>query len=210
MFSTVRWIAFVLAVLLLIISPYLPPGVPGLIVVITALALWFKSVEQWLSIALGIIGLLGLLGILPIFVLCASILIVTTKELVFSLTGGKTIEYALSFICGLLITALVMEYLGVQSWLSAVVGATVCVLLHSILGTQKNAVTIELIAVAMIMLLIEDLEYEATFPLVATAVVIAFGFSYFAYRLKTADIPGLFSAALVGVLLIVFAGSPGL
>jgi hypothetical protein len=67
MFSTVRWIAFVLAVLLLIISPYLPPGVPGLIVVITALALWFKSVEQWLSIALGIIGLLGLLGILPIF-----------------------------------------------------------------------------------------------------------------------------------------------
>lgn len=206
MFSTVRWIAFVLAVLLLIISPYLPPGVPGLIVVITALALWFKSVEQWLSIALGIIGLLGLLGILPIFVLCASILIVTTKELVFSLTGGKTIEYALSFICGLLITALVMEYLGVQSWLSAVVGATVCVLLHSILGTQKNAVTIELIAVAMIMLLIEDLEYEATFPLVATAVVIAFGFSYFAYRLKTADIPGLFSAALVGVLLIVFAG----
>jgi uncharacterized protein (TIGR00297 family) len=206
MFSTVRWIAFVLAVLLLIISPYLPPGVPGLIVVITALALWFKSVEQWLSIALGIIGLLGLLGILPIFVLCASILIVTTKELVFSLTGGKTIEYALSFICGLLITALVMEYLGVQSWLSAVVGATVCVLLHSILGTQKNAVTIELIAVAMIMLLIEDLEYEAAFPLVATAVVIAFGFSYFAYRLKTADIPGLFSAALVGVLLIVFAG----
>lgn len=206
MFSTVRWIAFVLAVLLLIISPYLPPGVPGLIVVITALALWFKSAEQWLSIALGIIGLLGLLGILPIFVLCASILIVTTKELVFSLTGGKTIEYALSFICGLLITALVMEYLGVQSWLSAVVGATVCVLLHSILGTQKNAVTIELIAVAMIMLLIEDLEYEAAFPLVATAVVIAFGFSYFAYRLKTADIPGLFSAALVGVLLIVFAG----
>lgn len=206
MFSTVRWIAFVLAVLLLIISPYLPPGVPGLIVVITALALWFKSVEQWLSIALGIIGLLGLLGILPIFVLCASILIVTTKELVFSLTGGKTIEYALSFICGLLITALVMEYLGVQSWLSAVVGATVCVLLHSILGTQKNAVTIELIAVAMIMLLIEDLEYEVAFPLVATAVVIAFGFSYFAYRLKTADIPGLFSAALVGVLLIVFAG----
>jgi uncharacterized protein (TIGR00297 family) len=206
MFSTVRWIAFVLAVLLLIISPYLPPGVPGLIVVITALALWFKSAEQWLSIALGIIGLLGLLGILPIFVLCASILIVTTKELVFSLTGGKTIEYALSFICGLLITALVMEYLGVQSWLSAVVGATVCVLLHSILGTQKNAVTIELIAVAMIMLLIEDLEYEVAFPLVATAVVIAFGFSYFAYRLKTADIPGLFSAALVGVLLIVFAG----
>jgi len=99
-----------------------------------------------------------------------------------------------------------MVYLGVQSWLSAVVGATVCILLHSILGYQKNSITIQLVSVAMVMLLIEDLEYEATFPLVVTAVVIALGFSYFAYRLKTADIPGLFSAGLVGVLLIVFAG----
>lgn len=206
MFSTVRWIAFALAVLLLIISPYLPPGIPGFLVFIAAVSLWFKNEDRLLSFALGAIGFLGLIGILPIFVLCAAILIIATKELIFSLTGGRTIEYALSFICGLLIAAFVMEYLGVRSWLSAVVGATVCVLLHSILKTQKNAITIELLAVAMIMLLIEDLEYEAEFPLVATAVVIAFGFSYFAYRLKTADIPGLFSAALVGVLLIVFAG----
>lgn len=205
MLHTVRWIAFALAVLLLIISPYLPPGIPGLLVIIAALSLWFKTAEKWLSIALGAIGFLGLIGILPVFVLYAAILIVATKELVFSLTGGKTIEYALSLICGLLITAFVMEYLGVSSWLSAVVGATVCVLLHSILGSQKNAVAIELVSVAMVMLLIEDLEYEAAFPLVGTAVVIAFGFSYFAYRLKTADIPGLFSAALVGIILIVFA-----
>ncbi len=206
MLHTVRWIAFALAVLLLIISPYLPTGVPGLLVIIAALSIWFKTAEKWLSIALGLIGLLGMVGILPVFVLYAAILIVATKEFVFSLTGGKTIEYALSFICALLVTAFVMEYLGVQSWLSAVVGATVCVLLHSILGSQKNATAIELVVVALVMLLIEDLEYEAAFPLVGTAVVIAFGFSYFAYRLKTADIPGLFSAALVGVLLIVFAG----
>lgn len=206
MMSTARWIAFALAVLLLIISPYLPPGIPGLLVVIAALSLWYLNNDRLLAVALGAVGLLSLVGILPIFVLCASILIVATKELVFSLTRGRTIEYALLFICALLITAFVMEYLSVQSWLSAVVGATVCVLLHSILGTQKNAITAEFVGVAMIMLLIEDLEYEAAFPLVITAVVIAFGFSYFAYRLKTADIPGLFSAALVGVLLIVFAG----
>jgi len=203
---TVRWIAFALAVLLLLLSPYLSPLISGILVLIAAIALWLKTAEKWLSIALGSIGFLCIIGILPVFVLYASILIVTTKELIFALTGGKAIEYALSFIGVLLIMALVMEYLDVQSWLSAVVGATVCVLLHSILGSEKNAVAIELLSVAMVMLLIEDLEYEATFPLVGTAVVIAFGFSYFAYRLKTADIPGLFSAALVGVLLIVFAG----
>jgi uncharacterized protein (TIGR00297 family) len=206
MLHTVRWIAFALAVLLLLLSPYLSPLISGILVLIAAIALWLKTAEKWLSIALGSIGFLCIIGILPVFVLYASILIVTTKELIFALTGGKAIEYALSFIGVLLIMALVMEYLDVQSWLSAVVGATVCVLLHSILGSEKNAVAIELLSVAMVMLLIEDLEYEATFPLVGTAVVIAFGFSYFAYRLKTADIPGLFSAALVGVLLIVFAG----
>jgi len=206
MLNTERWIAFVLAVLLLIISPGLPAMVPGLLLVIAAIPLWFKTDEKWLSVALGTIGVLNLIGILPVFVLYAALIIITTKELVFALTGGKTIEYALTFFCGLLLMAFVMQYLGVQSWLSAVVGATVCVLLHSILGSQKNAVAIELVVVALVMLLIEDLEYEAAPPLVWTAVVIAFGFSYFAYRLKTADIPGLFSAALVGILLIVFAG----
>ena len=206
MLNTERWIAFALAVLLLIISPGLPAMVPGFLLVIAAIPLWFKTDEKWLSIALGAIGVLNLIGILPVFVLYAALIIITTKELVFALTGGKTIEYALTFFCGLLLMAFVMQYLGVQSWLSAVVGATVCVLLHSILGSQKNAVAIELVVVALVMLLIEDLEYEAAPPLVWTAVVIAFGFSYFAYRLKTADIPGLFSAALVGILLIVFAG----
>jgi len=67
-------------------------------------------------------------------------------------------------------------------------------------------IMVMLILVAMVMLLIEDLKYQADFPLVATAAFISFGFAFFAYRLKTADIPGLFSAALVGILLIVFAG----
>ena len=46
MLHTVRWIAFILAVLLLIISPYLPTGVPGLLVIIAALSIWFKTAEN--------------------------------------------------------------------------------------------------------------------------------------------------------------------
>ncbi|HQC00280.1 MAG TPA: hypothetical protein PKX11_06980, partial [Methanospirillum sp.] len=115
MLNTERWIAFALAVLLLIISPGLPAMVPGFLLVIAAIPLWFKTDEKWLSIALGAIGVLNLIGILPVFVLYAALIIITTKELVFALTGGKTIEYALTFFCGLLLMAFVMQYLGVQS-----------------------------------------------------------------------------------------------
>ncbi len=204
-----RWIAFIASVVLLVVAPYLPAGFPGLSVLGGAVLLFVISREISLPLALGIIGLLGITGILPVFVLCASVLIVATKELIFHYAGGKPVEYALTLIGGLLMAAVVMEYLGTTSWLSAVVGATVAVLLHSIMGTSRQAVTGELIGVAMVMLLIEDLEYQASFPLVLTAAIIAFSFSYLAYRAKTADIPGLFSAALMGILLIVFTGIPG-
>lgn len=201
-----RWIAFILAIILLILSPVLHPILTGLIIIIAAAVLWFRYTEFWLAVSLFCIGILAIPGLLSTFVLCASILIVVTKESIFSWTEGRTIEYALSFTGVLLITALVMEYLGTHSWLSAVVGATVVLLLHSIMGKKKNAVAIQLFTVAMMMMFLEHLQYQVDFSLVVTAVVIAFGFSYFAYRLKTADIPGLFSAALVGILLIVFAG----
>jgi uncharacterized protein (TIGR00297 family) len=99
-----------------------------------------------------------------------------------------------------------MDYTGGGTWLAAVVGVTVSILLHSILVSRSYSIAVEMIGVAMAMLLILDLEFQADLPLVATAAFISFGFAYFAYRLKTADIPGLFAAALVGILLIVFAG----
>jgi len=57
----------------------------------------------------------------------------------------------------------------------------------------------------MTMLLFSDINYQVSVPLISVAVIIAFGFGYFAYRFKTADLSGLFSASLLGVLLIVFA-----
>lgn len=206
MIQTGRWIAFILAIILLILSPILHSILTGLIIILAAAVVWFRYTEFWLAVSLFCIGILAMPGLLSTFVLCASILIVVTKEIIFSWTEGRTIEYALSFTGVLLITTLVMEYLGTHSWLSAVVGATVVILLHSIMGQKKNAVAIQLFTVAMMMMFLEHLQYQVDFSLVVTAAVIAFGFSYFAYRAKTADIPGLFSAALVGILLIVFAG----
>jgi uncharacterized protein (TIGR00297 family) len=201
-----RWLAVIGAVIFTLLVPLMPPGMAGLVLVIVSVLLFIRTRDRVLSAAIIFLGFLSLTGLLPVFVLCATVVIVTTRKLIFSCFKGRPLEYTLSLIGGLLVAALVMEYTGGGTWLSAVVGVTVAIMLHSILQKNPYAISGELIGVAMVMLLIEDLEYQADFPLVATAAVISFCFAYFAYRLKTADISGLFSAALVGILLIVFAG----
>ena len=57
----------------------------------------------------------------------------------------------------------------------------------------------------MTMYLIDELNYQADLQMVVIAVIVAFTFGYFAFRFKTADLSGLFSAALIGIILIVFA-----
>ena len=201
-----RWLALSAAVILTLLVPSMPPGMAGFFLIIGSALILIRTGDSALSAAIFILGILSLFGLLPVFVLCATVLIVATRELIFFYSRGRPAEYGLSLIGGLLVAALVMEYTSGGTWLSAVVGVTVAILLHSILQKNQYALGCELIGVAMVMLLIEDLEYQVDFPLVATAAFISFGFAYFAYRLKTADIPGLFSAALVGILLIVFAG----
>lgn len=201
-----RWLSFLAAVVLTLLAPQMPPGMAGFFLIIASAFVCIRTCDLPLPLALFILGVLSFFGILPVFVLCAAVLIVATRELIFSYSDGRPAEYALSLIGGLLVAALVIFYTNGGTWLSAVVGVTVAILLHAILQKNPYAITGELIGVAMAMLLLEDLEFQADLPLVATAVFISFGFAYFAYRLKTADIPGLFSAALVGILLIVFAG----
>ena len=68
---------------------------------------------------------------------------------------------------------------------------------------------IEGIGIAMTMWLIQELNYQADLQMVVAAVIVGFTFGYFAFRAKTADLSGLFSAALVGIILLVFAAPQG-
>ena len=61
----------------------------------------------------------------------------------------------------------------------------------------------------MTMWLIRELNYQADLLFVVISVIIGFAFGYFAFRSKTADLSGLFSAALVGIILLVFAAPQG-
>jgi uncharacterized protein (TIGR00297 family) len=64
---------------------------------------------------------------------------------------------------------------------------------------------VEALGVAMTMFLFEELKYEVDLSILIAAAVIAFGFGYTSYRLRVADISGLFSGAMIGIILIVFA-----
>ena len=74
-----------------------------------------------------------------------------------------------------------------------------------ILLKYEDSLVLEAIGVAMTMWLIQELNYQANLQLVVGAVIVGFTFGYFAFRSKTADLSGLFSAALVGIILLVFA-----
>ena len=87
-------------------------------------------------------------------------------------------------------------------------GLIAAVLLKAILGDRDDALMVETLGISMTMLLINDLDYQISISHLSLAVVVAFAFGYFAYRFKTADLSGLFSAALIGVILLVFIPWP--
>jgi uncharacterized protein (TIGR00297 family) len=100
-----------------------------------------------------------------------------------------------------------MAYLQEKAMLTIIFGIIAAVLLKVILLKYEDSLVIEGVGVAMTMWLIQELNYQANLQLVVAAVIVGFTFGYFAFRSKTADLSGLFSAALVGIILFVFAGA---
>jgi uncharacterized protein (TIGR00297 family) len=83
-------------------------------------------------------------------------------------------------------------------------GVLVAVLLKSALKDREDALMIEGIAVAMTMFLFWEINFQVGLYLLVPAVIIASTFGFFSYHMHVADRSGLFSGALVGVILIVF------
>jgi len=98
-----------------------------------------------------------------------------------------------------------MTYLHETAILTIIFGIIAAVLLKVILLKYEDSLVIEGVGTAMTMLLIQELNYQADLQMVVAAVIVAFVFAYFAYRSKTADLSGLFSIVLVGIILLVFA-----
>ncbi len=199
-------LAAVLAFFTVLIAPVLQPAwLMGLIVIFYSLVLFRFYATKYLSYAFIVLAALYGFGLLPLFYFACTLAILVMGEIVFG-TGADDLNTYLYYIISTSWAAvLVMVYLNRMVPLIIIFGIITAVLLKVILLKYEDSLVIEGLGIAMTMYLIDELNYKADLQMVVIAVIVAFTFGYFAFRFRTADLSGLFSAALVGIILIVFA-----
>jgi uncharacterized protein (TIGR00297 family) len=199
-------LAAVLAFFTVLVAPVLQPAwLMGLIVIFYSLVLFRFYATKYLSYAFIVLAALYGLGLLPVFYFACTLAILVMGEIVFG-TGADDLNTYLYYVIATSWAAvLVMVYLNRMVPLTIIFGIITAVLLKVILLKYEDSLVIEGLGIAMTMYLIDELNYTADLQMVVIAVIVAFTFGYFAFRFKTADLSGLFSAALIGIILIVFA-----
>jgi uncharacterized protein (TIGR00297 family) len=190
----------------ILIVPYVKPAwLMGLVVILYALILWRFFDTKYLSYAMCALGALYGVTLLPAFVFATSLAMIVLGELVFQTGSDDLNTYLYYVISTAWAGVLVMAYMHETAILTVIFGIIAAVLLKVILLKYEDSLILEAVGVAMTMWLIQELNYQVNLQLVVAAVFVGFTFGYFAFRAKTADLSGLFSAALVGIILLVFA-----
>lgn len=182
-----------------------PPWLMALFIICGALPLLRFFTIKYLMYTFCILAVLYGVGLLPFFVLAATLAMLVLGELVFRPRDDDLNTYFYYVIATAWAGVLVMAYLHEKAILTIIFGIITAVLLKVILLKYEDSLLIEGIGIAMTMYLIEELNYQAEFQIIVFAVLVSFTFGYFAFRAKTADLTGLFSIALVGIILLVFA-----
>jgi uncharacterized protein (TIGR00297 family) len=88
--------------------------------------------------------------------------------------------------------------------LIALLGVVVAVFLKSALHNQVDILMVEGLGVAMTMYFFDELNYEVDLTIILLAAIIAFSFGFLSHRFRVMDMSGLFSSALIGIILIAF------
>ncbi len=187
-------------------GPYVQPEwLMALVVILFALILWRFFNTRYLTYTFCVLAALYGLGLLPFFVFATTLAMLVLGELVFKSRTDDLNTYLYYIISTAWAGVLVMAYLRELEFLTIIFGILAAVLLKVILLKFEDSLMIEGLGIAMTMWLIQELNYQADLQMVVAAVIVGFTFGYFAFRAKTADLTGLFSAALVGIILVVFA-----
>lgn len=188
-----------------LLGPYLEPAwLMALVVILFSLLLWRFFATKYLTYTMCALAALYGVGLLPFFVFATTLAMIVLGELVFQRGADDLNTYLYYIISTAWAGVLVMVYLNESAILTIIFGIIAAVLLKVILLKYEDSLVIEGVGTAMTMLLIQELNYQADLQIVVMAVIAAFTFAYFAYRSKTADLSGLFSIALVGIILLVF------
>jgi uncharacterized protein (TIGR00297 family) len=194
----------------ILVAPYIqPPWLMSLIVIFYALILWRFFDTRYLSYSFCAIAILYGVNLLPLFVFCCTLAMLVLGELVFQQGADDLNTYLYYIISTAWAGVLVIAYLQEYYFLTVIFGIIAAVLLKTILLKYEDSLVIEAVGIAMTMWLIRELNYQADLLMVVVAVIIGFTFGYFAFRAKTADLSGLFSAALIGIILLIFAAPQG-
>jgi uncharacterized protein (TIGR00297 family) len=196
----------VLTLVFIGLAPLLqPPWLLTLFLVLFSLLLSLIRDTRYVSLSIIALAVLYGLGWLSTFVFTCTLGIVVFGEVAFRLTGGEHASYLYHMLAAIVVSIAVMFYLHYTVALVALMGVVAAVLLRAVLSGRDDALMVEALGVAMTMFLFEELKYEVDLSILIAAAVIAFGFGYTSYRLRVADISGLFSGAMIGIILIVFA-----
>jgi uncharacterized protein (TIGR00297 family) len=195
---------------IILVAPYIqPPWLMSLIVILYALILWRFFDTRYLSYSFCAISILYGVTLLPLFVFCCTLAMLVLGELVFQQGADDLNTYLYYIISTAWAGVLVIAYLQEYYFLTVIFGIIAAVLLKTILLKYEDSLVIEAVGIAMTMWLIRELNYQADLLMVVVAVIVGFTFGYFAFRAKTADLSGLFSAALIGIILLIFAAPQG-
>jgi uncharacterized protein (TIGR00297 family) len=190
----------------ILVAPYIqPPFVLTLITILIAAVLFLIRRTKYPAIALTVIALLYGAGVLSLFVFAGTLAIVIFGEVAFRLAGDTRRSYLAYIAAASIGSVFVMVYLGHATPLIPLMGVLVGVLLKSALKGRSDTLMIEHLGVAMTMFLFDELNFQVNLMLLIAAVIIAASLAYFSYRFRVADLSGLVSAAIVGIILIVFA-----
>lgn len=207
-------------------APFVDPGwALGAVVVLACLIVLLLFREPYPTAPIMVLAVLFGLQIIPLYVFAVTLAIMLVGELASRYSDGtlftrrgRRVEakrrfesgevppvYLWFFFTALAAGLAVSWALGKQEPLIVLIGVVVAVLLKAILAEREDAFLVEMLGVAMTVYLFDDLDFPVNGLHLIAAAIVAFSFGYFAYRLRAMDLSGLFSGALIGMLLIVFA-----
>ncbi|WOF17280.1 TIGR00297 family protein [Methanoplanus sp. FWC-SCC4] len=200
------WIVILLSLVAIAIAPFIqPPWILALIAILTSAVFYFIKKTHYPAIGISVVAVLYGAEMVSLMVFLATIAIVMMGEAAFRICSSEKYNYLAYLFVASVSSVAVMGYLNYQNILIPLTGIIVAALLKSVLKNREDALMIECIGAAMTMFLFEDISYSATLDLILLAIIISFTFGYLSYKMKAADLSGLFSGALMGILIIVFS-----
>lgn len=189
-----------------LIAPFIkPPWLLALIAILISGVFYLMKNTHYPAIGISIVALFYGVGLVSLMVFLGTLVIVILGEAVFRIPDESETAWIANIAVSTAAAIGVFAYINYQYILVPITGVIVALLLKSALKKRDDAIMIECLGAAMTMYLFEDISYSVEITSLIFAIVISFAFGITAYRFKAADKSGLFSGALMGLLIIVFA-----